>query len=226
MKFMIDERAKHRLTGVVVIVSIAVIFLPAMLKKSNQRFEESIHVSLKLPSKPVPPKVAMPKPAVMFKSLEVAHVELPKLPEVERPVAIAKAESLSKPPAPVLAKVEPIVVKPAVVKPALTKPATVKLAVVKPPVMSTEKKVALMIKKDLYGVQVASFTQERNAIALVTRLKKEGFTANYSKFEGKQGLFYQVVVGQLNQKVQAVSLQKKLATNLQLNGMIIKTGVS
>ena len=220
MKFMIDERAKHRLTGVVVIVSIAVIFLPAMLKKSNQRFEESIHVSLKLPSKPVLPKVAMPKPAVMFKSLEVAHVELPKLPEVEQPVAIAKAASLSKPPAPLLAKAEPVIAKPAVIK-----PATVKLAAVKP-VMSTEKKVALLIKKDLFGVQVASFTQERNAIALVSRLKKEGFNAAYAKFVGKQGLFYQVVVGQLNEKVQAVTLQKKLATNLQLNGMIIKTGVS
>ena len=37
MKLMMDERVKHRLTGVVVLVSIAVIFVPAMIKKSNKR---------------------------------------------------------------------------------------------------------------------------------------------------------------------------------------------
>lgn len=210
MKFMMDERIKHRLTGVVVIVSVAVIFLPAMLKKSNQRFEESIHVSLKLPSKPVPPKVALPTRKVMFESIKVAHVELPKVNEVAHPALIAKAESLSKPPAPMLAK-------------ALPTPSV-------KPVIPLEKKVAIQMKKDLkkdgYGVQVASFLQERNAISLVARLNKEGFNATYAKFNGKQGKFYQVIVGALNEKTQAVNLQKKLADNLQLNGLIIRTGVS
>ena len=205
-----DERVKHRLTGVVVIVSVAVIFLPAMLKKSNQRFEENIHISLKLPSKPVPPKVAMPSQKVMFESIKVAHVELPKAVEDTQPALIAKAESLSKPPAPLLAKVEPI-------------------PLVKP-VIAPEKKVAIQIKKDLkkdlYGVQVASFIEERNAISLVARLNKEGFSATYATFTGKQGKFYQVVVGALNEKTQAINLQKKLAENLQLNGLIIRTGVS
>ena len=37
MKFVMDERIKHRLTGLVVILSIAAIFLPEQVKKSNQR---------------------------------------------------------------------------------------------------------------------------------------------------------------------------------------------
>ena len=209
MKFMMDERVKHRLTGVVVIVSVAIIFLPAMLKKSNQRFEENINVSLKLPDKPLPPKIAIPNPKVMFESIKVAHVELPKTIEETAPPVITKAASLSKPVA-----LTPILAKTVAVLPT-------KVAVVTP-----EKKIASLIKKDLYGVQVASFTQERNAISLVARLNKEGFHATYNKFTGKQGLFYQVVVGALDKKMQAVTLQKKLATNLQLNGLIIKTGIS
>lgn len=217
VKLMMDERVKHRLTGAVVILSAAVIFLPAVLKKSNQRFEESSHISLKLPEKPALPKVAIPNQKVLFESVKVAHVELPKVIEDDTAPVIAKAASLSQPKAvalvPVAVKTPTLAVKTAPVLPVKT-------------VTTPEKKVALLIKKDLYAVQLASFTQERNAISLVARLKKEGFHAAYKKFNGKQGLFYQVTVGALDKKMHAVILQKKLAQNLQLKGLIIKTSVS
>lgn len=213
---MMDERLKHRLTGAVVVLSAAVIFLPAMLKQSNQRFEDSSQISLKLPEKPVPPKVAVPNQKVLFESVKVAHVELPKAVDDELTPVIAKATSLSQPKKAVVAEV----IKTPLVAIKTTPPLPAKIAI------TPAKKVALLIKKDLYAVQVASFTQERNAISLVSRLKKEGFHANYTKFTGKQGLFYQVTVGALDKKMHAVILQKKLAQNLQLKGLIIKTGVS
>lgn len=211
MKFLMDERMKHRLTGVVVIVSIAVIFLPAMMKKSNQHFEENISVSLKLPAKPVPPALAIPNKKIMFDSVSVVKIEVPKHIDDTHPAFVAKAESLSKPqPSPALALATPSVK--AVVK---TVAPSKKVAVVTP--------VAL---KGAYGIQLASFSQKRNASFLVNRLRKEGYTASYNKLDTKQGSFYKVVVGQLNQKTEAVNLQKKLAMNMQLNGFIIKTGIS
>ena len=41
MKFVMDERLKHRLTGVVVILAIAAIFVPAVMKKSNQHSKQN-----------------------------------------------------------------------------------------------------------------------------------------------------------------------------------------
>lgn len=212
MNFVIDERMKHRLTGVVVMVSIAVIFLPAMMKKSNQHFEDSISVSLKLPPKPTPPQVAMPNKKIMFDSVKVAHVELPKHIEEPHSVLIAKAEPLSKP---VLTRVEKSV-------------KSVATRAVVPPT-SPVKKVAVVAPatpKGAYGIQLASFSQERNAAFLVERLHKQGYVAQYNKLNTKQGVVYKVVVGQLNQKTQALNLQKQLAMNMQLNGFVIKTGVS
>ena len=211
MKFVMDERIKHRLTGVVVIVSISVIFLPAMMKKSNQHFEESISVSLKLPAKPVPPQVAMPNKKTMFESVKVAHVVLPTPINEPLPVLMAKAEPLSKPIAPaVLSKAEPpaksVIIKDVPVK---------KIAAVTP-----------VTAKEAYGIQLASFSQESNAAFLVGRLRKQGYLAKYNKLDTKQGSVYKVVVGQLQQKTEAVNLQKKLAMNMQLSGFVIKTGVS
>ena len=211
MRFVLNERAKHRLTGVVVILSIAVIFLPAMMKKSNHHFEESVSASLKLPNKPIPPIVAIPKQSVMFKSVKVAHVDIPAIIDKQYSSVIAKAEPLSKKSTSTLAKIEMPVV-PVVTSTALT-----------------EKIIAAAEPKRFkggYGVQLASFTQQRNAENLVARLRKQGFAATYNKFSGKQGYFYQVVVGAVNQKNDAINLQKKLANNMQLNGFIIKTGVS
>lgn len=210
MKFVMDERVKHRLTGVVVILSVAVVFLPAMMKKSNQHFDENVSISLKLPSKPIPPHVTIPKQTVMFKSVKVAHVDIPTVTDKPYPSVIAKAEPLSKRPASQLAKIT-LPAKPVITTAAL--PAKI---------------IAGMPKstKEGYGVQLASFAQQRNAEYLVARLRKEGFVATYTKFKGQKGNLYQVIVGSVNQKNDALVLQKKLVNNLQLNGFIVKTGVS
>jgi cell division septation protein DedD len=56
---------------------------------------------------------------------------------------------------------------------------------------------------------------------LVTRLQHQGYKARFTK----SGVMYKVVVGGLSQRHEAISLQKKLAANLQLHGFIVKTGV-
>ena len=209
MKFVMDERIKHRLTGLVVIISIGVIFLPAMMKQSNKRFEENMNISLKLPSKPVPPKVAVPTKRVMFKSVAVAHVEIPKVAERAPVSVIARAEPLSKKPQASLAKVD------APIKP-LSRVSQKKQA-------SPPKTVAKA--QGTYAVQLASFTKEVNAQLLVARLRSQGYVASYQKSSNKPGALYKVLVGKLNEKTQALTLQKKLASNVNLNGFVVK-GVS
>jgi len=215
MKFVMDERVKYRITGLVVIISIAAIFLPAMLKKSNQRFEENVNLSVRLPDKPIAPKVAMPAEKTMFKSIKVAHVTVPSVTEVPRITHIVKAEPLSS--------------KSVVSASANRSVSLARMELVSGPAAKAaiaSKKSVNAVKKEVYAVQLASFSQQKNAQSLVTRLRKNGYTATYSKFNNKQGEFYKVIVGSLNQKNEAINLQKKLATRMQLKGFIIKTEVS
>lgn len=214
MNFVIDERVKYRLTGAFLIAAVAIVFLPAMMKTSNQHLEENISVSLKLPIKPTPPIVAIPKKSVMFESVKVAHVELPVEPSTPQLALASKAVSLTKPITPTLARVEPTA------KPV----ANVIAAPQKVAVVAADKK--LNTSSDVYGVQLASFSQQTNAEYLVNRLRKQGYAASFSQSSNKQGQLYKVVVGALNKKDEAINLQKKLASNMQLNGFVIKTGVS
>ncbi len=224
MKFVMDERVKFRLTGIVVILAIAVIFLPSMMKKSNQHFEENFSVSLKLPNKPVPPSVSIPKQSAMLKSVKVVHLDIPHVVDEPYTSVIAKAESLSISPAPVVVKVDSPVKMNTTVAFMPTKSLPVKPALSAKIVAGRSRSITSL--KGGYGVQLASFTHQNNAASLVSRLRKLGFTAHYNKFSGKQGQFYQVIVGLVNQKNDAITLQKKIASNMQMNGFIIKTGVS
>lgn len=202
MKLLLDERVKHRLTGVLVIISIAVIFVPAMIKKSNQHLGERINVSVKLPPKPVLPKVAVVKEKAVFNSVKVAHVDMPTISAPPKSTQLVKAVEEIKP----VAKVPAVQV-------ALQEP-------VKPIAASVDQN---KIKESNYVVQLAAFSQEQNAASLVTRLKNKGFTASYNK----QGDIYKVYVGgSIARRDEARVLQKKLADSLQLNGLIIKEEVS
>ena len=218
MKFMMSERIKHRLTGIVVLVSIGVIFFPAMMKKSNQHFEDSLNLSLKLPAKPVAPKVDIPQQTAMLKSVKIAHVELPHMNHQPEPAVIAKAQSLSQSPASGLVKVE------------MPLKSVIASAVVPSKLIAPPKTVAVkepaVINKEGYGIQLASFSQESNAKFLVARLRKQGYDASYTVYKSKKGQFYKVVAGMGSKKIEAQNLKKQIATNLQLNGYLVHTGVS
>jgi len=217
MKFVIEERVKHRLMGLVVILSIAAIFVPALMKKSNQHFEENVRLSVKLPEKPALPKIAVANEKALFQTIKVARVDKPTLVEMPQVTQLAKAEPISRKSA------IPAVVTPSTVQDfakTMNTPNKVQI------IAKTVVKPAVAIKKELYAVQLASFSQQSNAESLVTRLRSHGFTASYNKILGKQGEYYKVIVGQLNQKNEAIDLQKKLAVSMQLQGFIIKTGAS
>lgn len=98
MNLAIDERTKHRLTGLAVIMAVAIIFVPAMLKKSNQRLEENIHLSVQLPPKPQAPKVNVAEKEAVLETVKVAKLPMPK--------------KISPVPASQIARIEPLTDKP------------------------------------------------------------------------------------------------------------------
>ncbi len=218
MKPVISERSKYRLVGVLVVLAFAVIFLPVVMKKSNMRLEENINVSLKLPVKPALPQVAIPNQSTMLKKLKVAHVQIPTPSTVRQNSLIAKAEHLNP-----HQEIKQVSVLASIPR---------KLTLVAPKVAQVEQPSRIdaipvkpvSVAKPRFSIQVATFSQKSNADNLIQQLHQKGYIATYNTLSRPQGQLYQVVVGQVNQRAQAVDLQKKLANNMQLNGLIVKVG--
>lgn len=208
MKLEMDERLKHRLVGLAVILSLGVIFVPAMIKKSNQRFHESLNVSVELPPKPALPKVILLNEQAMFKAVEAEEVKLPSIPQIPTQ-NLAKAKSLSQ--NKVLLPVIPRLA---------SQPALINLSVSK-----ANANEAKLIKNG-YAIQLATFSKLVNAHALVKKLRRKGYRADYYKVIVNKQLYYKVLVGQMKRKIQAQALQKQLAKMTQIQGVIVTTGIS
>ncbi|MGQ3887719.1 SPOR domain-containing protein [Legionella sp. CNM-1927-20] len=251
MKLIIDERLKHRLIGIAVIVSIGTIFAPVLIKKSSHRFDETI--SIKLPPKPITPKLSMPEKQQVFQTMKVAHVDIPAVPnDIKSSNVKVKAEPISalndlkstivivtketiKPNNQVVAaqkiKIQDSTSASKVKVTVATAPKQLSNSYIAP--VQSSKNLLAKANKSLkptgskyYAVQLGTFSQQSNAIALVNKLKNKGYQAAYRKVVGKNGVAYRVIVGQLSQKQQAIVLQQRLASAMQLQGLIVTTRIS
>lgn len=235
MKLMLDERVKHRLIGFAVIISLAAIFAPAIMKKSNQRFDKEIGMRVELPPKPELPKVAVADQKQLFKTVKIAHVQLPQATSAQESSQLAAIEH--KIPLEAIAKevdnnfLAPI---PAVKKAEVaqseseTKAKTVdktSLLSKKPAVIASKvierKPILLALNQEIYSVQLASFARRENAQVLVNRLRAKGYTGKIVKISGKNGDQFKVYVGRSNKKEQALKLKNQLAAAMRLSGFVV-----
>lgn len=210
MKLILEERRKHQLIGLIVMVALGALFLPPLMKHSTDRLEEKINISVRLPDKPVQPNIEPPDEKTMFRAVKVAHVDIDNPPSKVTVPSEVHAQALSTDlPGP--SKISPVQFS--------------KNDFVKPAHKSVSKRT-ISHQKTQYAVQLGSFALERNAIALVARLRHKGFKANYTKSTYKQGAIYKVIVGQVTHREEAKILQQQLAKDVHLTGFIINTGVS
>lgn len=226
MKIAMDERLKHRLVGLAVILSLGVIFGPAMLKKSNQHLDEKSMISIRLPPKPVISQITVPKEEVLFQQIKKnIPVVVPaiKLPQVAASNVTAKAVPVSGLQRNNHFNANRITVNTPSSSHApliLPKNNTV-VAVVKSPLVKHS-----IHNKNSYAVQLALFLEQRNAIALVNRLKSKGYDADYIQIKNGQKIAYKVIAGKTDQKQQALNLQKKIAVAMQIKGFVVSRGLS
>jgi len=221
MSFEIPEQAKYRLTGGIILILIAVVVMPNLMRKSNQRFEENLSMHLQVPPRPASPSLNIPTAQQVFKKIKPVEVDVPKIAKREVQINLDKAHHLN------YASYVSHIPEQAAVE---SKPKIVKSE----PTIKPEVKIASTVKKQtqlnqdlgnkLYAVQLASFAHVENANFLIQRLKKLGYNAQFSQLPGKSGPIYQVSVGKLSDRQKAIALQKQLAQNLQIEGLIITKG--
>lgn len=194
---------KQRLVGGVVLVALAVIFLPMLLpgnggssmplfgsnvpESPSTRFEP-IEIPLQLP--PAAPKsevtvVDQPQPG------EVASNEKPQQPPQVTPAAVAQAP--------------------------VTTPAPQQASAPKPPVTAPTQRVPA----DAWAVQLGSFASSVNALSLQEKARKAGFRAYVEKVKGEQGTSYRVRIGPESSRERADTLRERVQGKLQMKGIVV-----
>ena len=199
-----NQQLKQRLVGAVVLVSLAVIFIPIILEGPDDEWS--------------PRTQGMPEaPEIAYHAEGEAELPLP----VEEPPAAGIPTAAIDSPEPVpQAAIEPRSAPP----PQPSSPASQAGAKPAPaaeprPVKKTATPPAVT---GGWAIQVGRFSQSLNAQGLRDRLKKSGYAA-FVKETGTGGeKSWQVLVGPLKTRGDAEAIRDELASKRQLKGFVIQ----
>ncbi len=190
---------KQRLVGAVVLIALAVIFLPMLLDGSGR----SGHVSMEME---IPPEPVYDVPS-----------RLPPLPGPESEPAPVETQPRGTPrreatasalPAPTPEKKQPVPAPKPKPKP-------------KPPAETVPEKPVEASTLSAWVVQVGSFSTEDNALVLRDKLRARGFTAFVEPHRSGQSTVYRVRVGPELKRETADALQARLKKEQKLDGIVM-----
>ena len=194
-----EQQLKQRLTGAIVLVSLAVIFIPVILEGPRDEWAPRDHTI------PEPPDLGYHTP--MDLPTPVTRDEKPRDPPVEEiAVEAVPGETPVPLPVPEIAEQEQAVpVKP------------------QPP---EEKSVAVSAREQTLAngwyVQVGSFSKLENASSLRDQLRSDGLDAHLQSVKADKGTSYRVLVGPSQTRSIAEKLQIKLVAGQKLGGIVIE----
>ncbi|BAQ73732.1 sporulation repeat-containing protein [Pseudomonas sp. Os17] len=213
---MLDNVYKQRMVGALVLVALAVIFLPMLFSRED----EQRHVAVEAP--PVPQASAMPQVQV-----EPVVVPEPKaLPQepvpVEEPVVQQVAPSMPiAPSAPAVAPAPAVASKPVpkpapAPAPAPTPAPAQPIAAAKPD--TSQSRIDANGLSISWSVQLASLSSREGAENLQKTLRSQGYNAYIRSAEGKNRVF----VGPLIERAEADRLRDLLGRQHNLKGFVVR----
>lgn len=192
---LLDRGLKQRIIGALVLVALAVIFLPMLLTR-----EDGLrHVRVEAP--PMPPMPPLPE-------IRTAPVEVP-VPLPEEPVPAVPAAPISALPLP--APSAPSAEGRTAPTPTPAEPTA---AVRKAP----EARLDANALPVTWSVQLASLSNRDNALALQKTLRAQGYNAYVRTFEGKN----RVLVGPVIERAEANRLRDQLHRQHKLDGIVVR----
>ena len=191
---VLDKGLKQRIVGALVLVALAVIFLPMLFSREDELRQVSVDAPA-MPERPVMPQielepVSVPEP--------VAEDEVPPV----EPVPQTPAEALADvaPPAAVAQPAQPQAVVPQKVE---------------------EKAVSGLDANNLpvtWSVQLASLSSRAGAEKLQQTLRSKGYNAYIRSFDGMNRVF----VGPVIERAEADRLRDQLNRQQKLNGFVVR----
>ena len=194
-----NQQLKQRLIGAIVLVSLAVLFVPVILEGPRDEWTPRDHTI------PEPPELAYNAPAELPIPVpaptQPAPEEAAAMPDdALQPPPVEKAD----PPAPVLQAPPPVEKK-------------------QVPAPAPVKKNSLV---NGWYVQLGSFSQQDNARSERDRLRSTGLDAHLHRVTTDKGVTYRVLVGPSQTRPIAEKLQQKIGESQKQQGIIIEIGGS
>lgn len=213
---LLDNAYKQRMVGALVLVALAVIFLPMLFSREDEQRQVVVQAPA-APQAPVMPQVQV-EPVVVPEPQALPQEPVPSDDEIAigdtvppTPSTPAAAPSAPIAPAPVVAKpVTPPAPKPA---PA---PAPAPVATAKPD--TTQSRVDANGLSVSWSVQLASLSNRESAESLQKTLRSQGYNAYIRTADGKNRVF----VGPLIERAEADRLRDVLNRKQNLKGFVVR----
>jgi DedD protein len=210
---LLDKAYKQRMVGALVLIAIAVIFLPMLFSRQD----EARRVQVDAPAAPQAPAV---------QPIKVDAVSVPEqqpLPQEPVPTDEELAQSKQPPAMPIApAPSKPFAVAPAAPasRPApVSKPAPAAPAPAAAPVPAAEpSRVDTNGLSITWAVQLASLSNRANADNLQKTLRTQGYNAYIRTSDGVNRVF----VGPVIERAEADRLRDQLGKQQKLNGIVVR----
>ncbi|TPG96141.1 SPOR domain-containing protein [Pseudomonas caspiana] len=208
---LLDKAYKQRMVGALVLVALAVIFLPMLFSRQDEQRQ----VTVEAPTAPQAPAV----PQVQVEPVVVPEPQaLPQEP-VPSDDEIAQQEASSTPIAPSapVAPAKPVAPPPAPVnKPTVAPGQPITAAPGKPD--TTQSRVDANGLSVSWSVQLASLSSRASAESLQKSLRSQGYNAYIRTADGKNRVF----VGPLIERAEADRLRDLLSRQQNLKGFVVR----
>ncbi|WP_353188888.1 SPOR domain-containing protein [Pseudomonas sp.] len=211
---LLDKAYKQRMVGALVLVALAVIFLPMLFSRQDEQRQ----VTVEAPAAPQPSAmpqvqidpVAVPEPQALQQEPvptdeEVAEEAVPAAPAAPAAPAPTIPAQIARPATP------PPVAKPI---PAPAQPIT--SATSKPD--TTQSRVDANGLSVSWSVQLASLSSRASAESLQKNLRSQGYNAYIRSADGKNRVF----VGPLIERAEADRLRDLLSRQQNLKGFVVR----
>ncbi|EJN28408.1 SPOR domain-containing protein [Pseudomonas sp. GM80] len=210
---LLDKAYKQRMVGALVLVALAVIFLPMLFTREDEQRQVTVDAPA-APQAPVVPQVQMET---------VAVPEPQTLPQEPVPTdeEVAQDTAPAAPVAPTPAPTAPILIAKPATPPAVAKPIP---APAQPITASSSKPDTTQSRVDANGlsvswsVQLASLSSRASAESLQKTLRSQGYNAYIRSADGKNRVF----VGPLIERAEADRLRDLLGRQQNLKGFVVR----
>ncbi|GLX90508.1 cell division protein [Pseudomonas weihenstephanensis] len=202
---LLDKAYKQRMVGALVLVALAVIFLPMLFSRQDEQRQIQVDAPT-APQVPVLPQV------------QVEPVAVPQ-PQVIAQEPMPVEEEVATPPAPTPVPVTPAVAKPpapAPKAPAVTPAQTVAQAPAK--LDTTQKRIDANGLPISWSVQLVSLSNRASADNLQKTLRNQGYNAYVRTSGGMNRVF----VGPLLERAEADRLRDLLGKQQNLKGFVVR----
>jgi DedD protein len=209
---LLDNAYKQRMVGALVLVALAVIFLPMLFSRQDEQRQVVVQAPT-APQAPAMPQVQI-EPVVVPEPQALPQEPVPTDEEIAAEQAPSKPVAPSAPiaPAPVVAKP----VTPPAPKPAAAPAQPIAAAPSKPD--TSQSRVDANGLSVSWSVQLASLSSRESAESLQKTLRSQGYNAYIRTAEGKNRVF----VGPLIERAEADRLRDLLGRQQNLKGFVVR----